>query len=464
MSEQYSIELYHHPIGEELGYIHLVINHPEDPDLKRLILSSERGRDFGVIFTVDIFVDQYLEMCEEEQVTTLEGCVLATAGDQIEIREVPEDEPVQIPERIESQGNVRSLITDRMWTHDWGRCCCVKRGNEIEPVTPERIADGEVPWWNQRFTPMQLDLIAAATDPENKAMHLIAGDDTICGGCGHYVWIQLPEDVPNELPEPPEEEEVDEPLCPERDALDAVGWKNKAAAWEVFYDDPHNKKVIEESGLPIARANERRRFSSEDAFEPVNLRSDVKNNLHTVKQVFYFALGNTRSGTWAELDLDILRSIKGLKGVDIPNEVLEMVELDDEEANAAMHAQSENRATMAHVDDEADILESMLDEDAGLEVPPEFMEEDESEPEPEPEPEPNPEPEVFESKAQKLQSSPKPTSEPKAPKTRKFTRKQAKANLLEATKQLQNALAVFYQVLLDDEDEDEDEESQKVGG
>jgi hypothetical protein len=312
---------------------------------------------------------------------------------------------------------------------------------------------------------MQLDLIAAATDPENKAMHLIAGDDTICGGCGHYVWIQLPEDVPNELPEPPEEEEVEEPLCPERDALDAVGWKNKAAAWEVFYDDPHNKKVIEESGLPIARANERRRFSSENTFEPVNRRSDVKNNLHTVKQVFYFALGNTRSGTWAELDLDILRSIKGLEGVDIPNEVLEMVELDDEDATAAMREQSESRASMAHVDDDASILETMLDEDAGLEVPSEFMEDDEPESDPEPAPEPEPEtPKVAVSKAQKLQPAPEPTSEPKSPKTRKFTRKQAKANLLEATKQLQNALAVFYQVLLEDEDEDEDEESQKVGG
>lgn len=357
------IKLYHHPIGDELGAIHLVIQSPEDPENVRLILSSEKGRDLGVVFTVDMHKDDYDEICKDEGIATLEGCVLATSGDDLQVQEIPETPPPQRPEKIESKGNVQFLRNPQFWKHKWGRCCCVKHGDSVEPVTPERILAGEVPWWNSPYTPFQLDLISAGSNEETpNSMHLICQEDTICGRCEHYVWVVADEDVPDELPVPLEEQECPEPLCPQRDALADIEWTSKQDAWQVFLSDPHNRTIIEASGLPVERASQERKYSNEKAFKAVNRR--IGRNLYTVKQVFYEALGNTRSGTWADFDLDLIRSLRGLKEVDVPGAILEMVELDDADANERMHKAAGHRAARAEIDDEAEILENMLDEES----------------------------------------------------------------------------------------------------
>jgi hypothetical protein len=370
-------KLYHHPIGDEMGMVHLVITDPEDPEGVRLVLSSEKGRDLGVVFTVDIDSEDYEGMCEDFKVDTLEGCILATSGNDIEIREVPEDPPTKRPEKAVRQGNVAFMRTPQLWKHAWGRCCCVKRGGMVEPVTPERIAAGEVPWWDSIYTPFELDLATAGNDIENPhQMHLLIdheNDSTICGVCDHYTWVAQGEDVPDELPPHTEDEEVDEPLLPVREALAGVEWASKGEAWQLFMDDPHNRAIIESSGLPSERASQQRRFSTEKAFTKVNRQSSE--NFYTIKQVFYAALGNTRSGTWAEFNLDLVRLVKGLQKVDVPTEVLEQVELEDTEANAALHQAAGQRAARAAIDDDATVLEGMLDEAAGFD--PEDEDEDE---------------------------------------------------------------------------------------
>ena len=199
-------KLYHHPIGDEMGMIHIVIPTPDDPDGVRLILSSERGRDLGVVFTVDLDIEDYEGLCEDFEVETLEGCILATSGSDIEIRDTPEEPPPKRLEKVVRQGNVAFMRTPNLWKHPWGRCCCVKQGT-VEPVTPERIAAGEIPWWDSVHTPFELDLITAGNDIENpNQMHLLADDEgedeTICGVCGHYIWVAQGEDVPDELPPP----------------------------------------------------------------------------------------------------------------------------------------------------------------------------------------------------------------------------------------------------------------------
>jgi hypothetical protein len=360
------IDLYHHSIGDELGMIHLVIRSPDDPENLRLILSSEKGRDLGVVFTVDIHDEDYDGMCEEFGTETLEGCILATSGGDIEIRETPEEPPTGRLEKIENKSNVQFLRNPQLWKHKWGRCCCVKHGDTIEPVTPERIFDGKVPWWNSPFTPFQLDLITTANNTEAPhSMHLLClEDEQICGVCGHYTWVVVDEDVPDELPPPMKDEECEEPLCPQRDALANIEWSSKSDAWQTFVTDPHNQSIIEASGLPVERASQQRKYSNEKSFKKAN-RITGK-NLYTIKQVFYESLGSTRSGTWAEFNLDVIRSVKGLEDVDVPGEILEVVELDDPESDAELHQMASHRAAKAQIDDQAAVLENMLDEAAGL--------------------------------------------------------------------------------------------------
>jgi len=249
--------------------------------------------------------------------------------------------------------------------HKWGRCCCVRHGDAVEPVTTDRIIAGEVPWWNSPFTPFQLDLIAAANNNDTPySMHLLCLDDTVCGICGHYAWVVMDEDLPDEAPPIEEEQECEEPLCPQRDALANIEWSSKSDAWQTFLADPHNQSVIEKSGLPVERANQNRKYSNEKSFKRIN-RATGK-NLYTVKQVFYEALGGTRSGTWADFNLELLRTVKGLEDADVPAEILEIVELDDPGSNEELHRLNDHRAAKAQLDDEAAVLETMLDEEAGL--------------------------------------------------------------------------------------------------
>lgn len=431
------IELYQHPIGPERGHVHLVVNCPDDPELKRLICTSEKSKDFGVVFTIDIDEEPYHDMCADEEIETLEGCTLATYNDQIELREIPEEPPPPIPEKIKTENNLRVLTNPNMWRHQWGRCCCVQRGNEITPVTPETMADGDVPWWTERYTPFQLDLIEAANNPEDKAMHLLVDEDRICGSCDHYVWTVYDEDMPEKLPEPPEEIEGEEPLCIDSEALSEIPWRSKGEAWDLFYEDPHNRKIIKESKLPIERANQRQKYSHEYTFEPINRQA--KRKVCTVKQAFYFALGSTQKGTWGDFSLETIRAIAGLEDLDIPAEILEQVELYDPEENDALHKNSASRYVKRTVDAEAEELEAILDEDAGLDVPPEFLEEET--------------PEVIE--PTKQAAAAKKPSKP----TKKFKRR---SRLVEATKKLRAAIDVFLETL-EEEEEEEDEDEQRSG-
>lgn len=426
------IELYQHPIGPEKGHIHLVINCPKDNEFKRLICSSERSKDFGVIFTIDIDQDTYEQMCSEEDITTLEGCTIATYGDQIELKEIPEEPSPQISETKKTKNKIRVLANPNMWRHPWGRCCCVQRGNDVTPVTPEAIAAGDVSWWTERYTPFQLDLIKAANNPDDSPMHLLVDDDRICGKCEHYTWVLYDEDMPDSLPEPPDEVEGEEPLCIDIQALSEIPWKSKSSAWEIFYEDPHNRKIIKDSKLPIERANQRQKYSHEYTFEPINRQS--KRKLFTVKQAFYFSLGNTQRGTWGDFNLETIRSIEGLEDLDIPSEILEQVELDDPEENEALHSASAARYAKRIVDGEAEALEDILDADAGLDVPPEFLEEDI--------------PDVVEPTRQNINNAVKKP-------TKKFKRR---SRLLDAGKRLRDAIDDFLTILEEEEDEEEDEE------
>jgi len=436
------ITLYHHSrIGEELGMIHLVTRNPGAEDEWRLHCSSERGRDFGVIYTVELYDEAYQGLCEENEVETLEGCIVRTSDEDIEIDESPEEAPTKRPEAPQKSDNLATLKSPNMWRHNWGRCCCVHHGGGVEPVTPERIANGEVPWWGDIYTPFELDLIEAANKPEDRAMHLICDDDSICGVCGHYVWVVQEEDLPDDLPPPLEEEEGEEPLLSQSEALAQATWRNKGEAWEMFLDDPHNQKLIEASGLAIHRANDKRRFSTEKAFEKINRLPQVKRNIHSVKQAVYFALGNVKSGTWADFDLSFVRMVKGLESVDIPGEVYEELDLGDDEANASLRKISSARAARAEVDDEANALEDLLDDDAMLDVPQEFLDDEEEE-----------------------EETPKVVRPRRERKRREYTKEEAKATLVQATKQLQAALGVFLQVLEEDEDEEDDDEDERYGG
>jgi hypothetical protein len=413
------IELYRHPLGPESGRVSLV-DYDSDGDA-RLICVSDKGIDDGVVFDICIDPETYDEICDDEEVATLEGSTVEADAGNLSVVEVPEEPKVRSDRT--KRGNVRVLKTASMWTHPWGRCCCVKHNGELEPVTPERIANDEVPWWGDALTPFHLDLTTAANDPNNAPMHVLT--DYVCGSCGHSPWVVFPEDVPDEDPIPPEKVEGSEPLCPEDEALADAPWQNKKEAWDDFRLDPHNSRIIQKSGLPVARATERQRYDTEKDFNAINSQP-VQSNVYTIKQAFYFAMGPGRFGTWADFDLDVMRLVKGLEDVDIPGSVLENVELDDDERTEAMHEQAGVRETEAGVDDDAEHLEHILDNGDD-----EFDDEVDDIPE------------VLE-----------PDSGPKR-RTRKPRKtssvKQAKAQMLNAAIALQKALAAFVKAMEEDD-------------
>lgn len=475
--EETRIELYKHPIGQEMGLINLVIPTPTDPDDDEqvtMILTSEYAIDEGVVFTVDVYRDIYEEMCSDYEVETLEGCILSTFGEEIRVEEVPEESPFQVPKQPRGKNTLRVLMTPNMWTHNWGRCCCVKHGGDRFAVTRETIAEGKVPFWNSQYTPYELDMIEAAMDPEHKAMHVLLDSDLICGHCGHNIWTVFPEDVPDELPEPPEYIEVDDPLVDDRQALEEIMWSSKREAWELFYEDEHNNSLIKKSGLAVERANNRKRYSQEKKFEPFNRAHGLGRNIYTIKQAFYAALGNTRTGTWADFDLKMLRMIKGLEEADLPAEIIDMVRLDDDEIQQNLQEKVEQRATKATVDEEATILHFMLDDEASQDdddgddgdgIPLEFDDEDDDMPEVrEPVRQVDPRPKAV----PRVQKPKKQTERPKVKKRVTTTMnkttdskqapasktKQAKTNLIAACNQLQSALAAFVQTLQEDEEDD----------
>ena len=465
-----SIRLYRHGIGKEMGLIHLVVSSPSNPeDEVSMILTSNRTKDEGVVFTVDMFSEDYDEMCKDHNLPSLEGCILSTFGEEIQIEEVPEEPPPQRPEPDKTKNRLRVLQTPNLWRHKWGRCCCVRRGDELVPVTPEAIANGEVPWWNNIYTPFQLDLIDAARDPEHKAMHVLLDDDLLCGRCNHHVWCVFDEDIPEELPSPPKYVEVADPLCDDQKALDEIVWSSKTEAWEIFYSDEHNHAIVQQCGLAIERANQRKRYSQAKMFDAINRAQSTGTNVYTIKQAFYVALGRARSGTWADLDLGMLRLVTGLEEVDIPVEVLDQVHFDNKDDEKNLKEQVEQRATKTTVDSDATILQFMLDDEAsedekddGLddkdleEIPFDFLEDDDD----------DDMPEVIEPirqrpKAPERVSKPRvvPTNRPsKRTKTTISKKNAAKKSLIAACSQLSEALVTFVQTL-QDEDEDEDDEN-----
>ena len=471
---QNGITLYKHSIGKEMGLIHLVVASGSNPEEEvSLVLTSERSKDEGVVFTVDMFREDYDEMCNDNSLTTMEGCILSTFGEDIQVEEIPEEPPPERPEPDKKKNTLRVLQTPNLWRHKWGRCCCVRRGDELVPVTPEAIAEGSVPWWNNHYTPFQIDLINAAHNPEHK-MHVLLSDDMLCGRCNHHVWCVFDEDVPEELPTPPKYVDVTDPLCDDQQALDEIAWETKAEAWEIFYSDEHNHEIIQQSGLAIERANQRNRFSQSKKFEGINRAQSTGSNVYTIKQAFYVALGRARSGTWADFDLGMLRLVKGIEEVDIPAEILDMVRLDDASAQRNLREQTEQRATKATVDSEATILQFMLDDDArkdddddGLddddftEIPIDFLEDDDDD-----------SPEVLEPikqrpKAKPRVVNPRQTTERPTPKRSQHSKHsqrtsskktEARRSLIEACTQLSSALTTFVQ-LLQEEDNDEDDDS-----
>jgi hypothetical protein len=464
------IELYKHPIGQEMGLINLVVPSPPDPnddDRVTMILTSEYTIDEGVVFTVEMYQEDYQDMCNDHEITTMEGATLSTFGETIRVEEVPEEPPFQVPEIPKGKNTLRVLMTPNLWTHPWGRCCCVKRGEEHFAVTRETIAEGKVSFWNSNYTPYELDMIEAAMDPEHKAMHVLLDNDLICGCCGHNVWTVFPEDVPAELPQPPQYVEVESPLFDDLQALDEIIWTSKREAWEIFYEDEHNNSLIFKSGLAVERSNNRKRYSQEKMFEPFNRAHGLGRNIYTIKQAFYAALGNTKTGTWADFDLKMLRMIKGLEEVDLPAEIIDMVRLDDDEDKKTLKEKLEQRATKATVDEEATILHFMLndeairdDDDEEDEIRLDFDDEDEDD-------------DVPEVREPIRQVDPRPKAVPRVQKPKKQTKrptvknrvttttnkaaeaKQAKTNLISACNQLQSALAAFVQTLQDDEEKDD---------
>lgn len=467
------IMLYEHPLGKEMGRIDLVMPAPYDPEDDEgviLILTSEESVDEGVVFAVELYKDDYEDMCKGVEVETLEGCILSKFGEDISIKEVPEDPPAYRPNAPQEGSKLRVLTTPNMWRHDWGRCCCVKHGGELVPVTREAINTGTVPFWRSPFTPYELDLIDAALHPEDKPMHVLLDNEMICGNCGSPVWVVYPEEVPEEMPEPPLYIEVEDSLCDDQQALEEIEWSSKRDAWEIFYEDDHNNSVIQKSQLAVERSNKRKRFSQEKLFKAFNAAHGLGHKIHTVKQAFYAALGPSKTGTWADFDLKMLRMIKGLKKVDLPAEILEMVRLEDQDAGGGSRDKGQRRAVKATVDHDATILEFLLDEEAAgndtiidVDI---FDDTDDSDDDPEiKEPEPQkPRPKAV---PRVQRSNKKPPERPVAkqrPSSTKPSKKKeaAKADLIAACKMLQEALSSFVQVLQDEEEEPLSEETKKA--
>jgi hypothetical protein len=143
-------------------------------------------------------------------------------------------------------------------------------------------------------------------------------------------------------------------------------------------------------------------------------------------------MGPGRSGTWADLDLDIIRLVDGLEDVDIPAVVLEEVDLGDDRATDEMHEQAATRETEATVDDDAEHLEHMMDNGADEyeDITPEVLE---------PEREPK-----------RRSRKPRKTS----------TVKQARTQMITAAAALQKALAAFIKAV---EEEDADNGNTHAG-
>ena len=68
------IILYKHPIGKEIGLINLVIPapyDPDEPDMVIMILTSEYSIDEGVIFTVQMYKNDYEGLCEDHELSLI---------------------------------------------------------------------------------------------------------------------------------------------------------------------------------------------------------------------------------------------------------------------------------------------------------------------------------------------------------------------------------------------------------
>jgi hypothetical protein len=357
-----SIELYRHPLGTETGRIELVIPSTQDPDDVVMICRSERARDTGVIYPVTMNSEDHEDMCRSQDVPHAMGCILESDHDELQLIQVPATSPQAPPDRV-AGSNVRVIRSSPMWTHQWGRCCCVKHDGDLTAITTKAILAGQVPWWGSPFTPYQLDLIAAVSDPENSSMHVLVDDERVCGRCGHEVWVVMDEDIPEELPEPPSDEDFHEPILASRDALSEVPWTSKMAAWTIFSQDPTNKAIIADSELPVAKADRRKQYYVEKQYERFNsckARRGEK-NVYTVKQAFYAALGSGHSGVWSDFDLEMLQLVKGLEDVDMPESVLEEADLGDDEAEEVRH-RARSRHFNAEADAEAAVLDDMMDE------------------------------------------------------------------------------------------------------
>lgn len=401
------VELYDHAMGPEKGFVELVDK--RDPEIIKIICTSERKKDVGVVFIIYIDYDEYNELCESVNLINLEDCSIESDSEKIRVREVPEEPPPPIPEAKQKNGNVHMLITAQLYKHPWGRCCCVSHGNKLEPITTDLITEEQVPWWTSPLTPFQLDLLRFADDPEENAMHVLTHQDHICETCGHYAWVVTEEDIPEELPPETEDIEIEEPLCPERNVLELITWESKAEAWEIFKDDPHNAAIIEKSGLPIGRANKKQKKQHARKFKKIKTHKPI----HTIKQAFFFALGPEWSGTWANLDLNIIRKLPGLKKLEIPAEILALVELDDDDDDQKEIDEEVDEEVEEELDEEANHLKYILDEDEST------KEDDDI-------------PEVIEPKAQK----------PKAQK-----KKNAKKAIVEAAQALQDAITIFIEAI-----------------
>jgi len=353
-------------------------------------------------------------MCDDLDVETLEGAFIESRRDRVRVMQVPAeqlDEPID--HKRSKKSNLRALLTSNLWNHPWGRCCCVLHRGEAEPVIRERMKENEIDWWSSPYTPFQIDLLNFLKDPEKNKMHLLPG--RVCGVCGQEVWVVSPEKMPAE--EPPEDPDADvvEPICQQKEMLSGEYWSSKAKAWELFCADPHNKEIIENSGLPIARHKKNERKGVGKYFKKFNDKTDIKKKIYTIKQAFFYCLGENDAGHWDDLDLNLLRVVKKLEGVDIPTIVLE--NLDDEDVKAQCY----NRKTQCEVDVDVQQLEDLIDKEYGTEE----KEEEEA---------------VKEPKGRKKKTTPYQPREVRV-----------KKHLKEAIIQLQEALSNYLNVLEEEE-------------
>jgi hypothetical protein len=354
---------------DEMGVVLMVRRHPATVTL---VCMSEQRHNLGTVFSVDMREKQYRSMLREHDVPTLRGAVVVLEDGHLEVIELPEEGYRPRQSKASAGCVVTRLPTFGINRWPWGRCCCVPHPatNEQTAVTVEAIEAGHVPWWPEDQTPLEIDLAAADSEPESRAMLILP--DRYCACCDQNVWVVYPEEIPDALP--PDREEVEhEYVEVDKKLLRRVRWTSKRAAWRTFHDDPHNRRVIERSGLPVDKPDERQRYTHEEAFDKFNRRRQRR--VFSVKRAFYAALGKRQSGTWSRLDLDRLRLIDGLRGLDLPQAVcakcdelagdLHVRPGDDgsDDASPANARKARDRAIEALLDDEADVLWKMLDED-----------------------------------------------------------------------------------------------------